>query len=223
MSKPKTAKYMLIDGNALVHRGFHAIPGLTTKDGEPTGAVYGFTMILLQAIKKLKPTHIACSFDLAGPTFRHEQYVDYKATRVAAADELYAQIPRVKEVVRALNIPIFEIAGYEADDVIGTLATHICKEHDDVCEVVVVSGDLDLLQLVSKCVKIFTLRRGLADTFIYDEAAVGERYGLKPSQMIDFKALKGDPSDNIKGVAGIGEKGAAQLIQDFGSLENLYG
>jgi DNA polymerase I len=222
MSKPKTAKYMLIDGNALVHRGFHAIPGLTTKDGEPTGAVYGFTMILLQAIKKLKPTHIACSFDLAGPTFRHEQYVDYKATRVAAADELYAQIPRVKEVVRALNIPIFEIAGYEADDVIGTLATHICKEHDDVCEVVVVSGDLDLLQLVSKCVKIFTLRRGLADTFIYDEAAVGERYGLKPSQMIDFKALKGDPSDNIKGVAGIGEKGAAQLIQDFGSLENLY-
>src|SRR5258708_626818 len=118
--KKLKARYMLIDGNGLIHRGFHAIPGLQTKSGEPTGAGYGFTTILLRAIKDLKPTHIACSFDLAGPTFRHDQYADYKATRVKAAQELYDQIPRVKEVVKSLNIPIFEKEGFEADDVLGT-------------------------------------------------------------------------------------------------------
>jgi DNA polymerase-1 len=183
-------RYMLIDGNALIHRGYHAIPGLTTKTGEPTGAVYGFTVILLRAIKELKPTHIACSFDLAGPTFRHEQYADYKGTRVKADQELYDQIPRVKEVVRSLNIPIFEIEGYEADDVLGTLANHICNEHDHVCDVMIVTGDLDTLQLVNKCVKIYTLRKGLTDTAVYDDKAVFDRYGLTPEQMIDFKSLR---------------------------------
>ena len=221
-TRQKPAKYMLIDGNALVHRGFHAIPGLQTKSGEPTGAVYGFTMILLKAIKDLKPTHIACSFDLAGPTFRHEQYADYKATRVKAAQELYDQIPRVKEVVRALNIPIFEKEGFEADDVLGTLARHLCEKHKDVCDVMIVSGDLDMLQLVNKCVKIYTLRKGLSDTAVYDEAAIRARYGLAPAQMIDYKALRGDPSDNIKGVKGIGDKGAAELIKEFGGIEDLY-
>ncbi len=223
---PKKAapnRYMLIDGNALVHRGYHAIPALNTKDGEPTNAVYGFTMILLRAIKELKPTHIACSFDLAGPTFRDEMYADYKATRVRGDDELYAQFPRVKEVVKSLNIPIFEIAGYEADDVLGTLATHICEQHPNGdCEVMIATGDLDSLQLVNECVKIYTLRKGLGDTTVYDIDAVKERYGLSPKQMIDYKALRGDPSDNIKGVAGIGEKTASQLISDFESLENLY-
>ncbi len=213
---------MLIDGNALVHRGFHAVPGLTTKTGEPTGAVYGFVMILLRAIKDLKPTHIAASFDLAGPTFRHDNYAEYKGTRVKAAQELYDQIPRVKEVVRALNIPIFEKAGFEADDVLGTLAVHLCKEHKDVCDVMIVSGDLDMLQLVNNCVKIYTMRKGISDVAVYDAAAVKERYGLTPGQMIDYKALRGDPSDNIKGVAGIGEKGASELIKEFTSIENLY-
>ncbi len=213
---------MLIDGNALVHRGFHAIPTLTNKSGEHTNAVYGFAMILLRAIKDLKPTHIACSFDLAGPTFRHEQYAEYKGTRVKAAQELYDQFPRVKEVVRSLNIPIFEIEGFEADDVLGTLTKHICHKHEDDCDVMVVTGDLDSLQLVNKCVKIYTLRKGLADTAIYDEAAIQERYGLKPLQMIDYKALRGDPSDNIKGVKGIGEKTAMDLIQQFGSINALY-
>jgi DNA polymerase I len=224
MPKKKSEnRYMLIDGNALVHRGYHAIPALSTKEGEHTNAVYGFVMILLRAIKDLKPTHIACSFDLAGPTFRDEMYADYKATRVKGDDELYAQFPRVKEVVRSLNIPIFEIAGFEADDVLGTLATHICEKHPGGdCEVMIATGDLDSLQLVNKCVKIYTLRKGLTDTTVYDEAAVKERYGLTPKQMIDYKALRGDPSDNIKGVSGIGEKTAAQLIQDFGSLEKLY-
>ncbi len=213
---------MLIDGNALIHRGYHAIPTLSTKGGEPTNAVYGFTMILLRAIKDLKPTHIACSFDLAGPTFRDGLYAEYKGTRAKAAQELYDQFPRVKEVVRGLNIPIFEIEGFEADDVLGTLAKHICEKHPGDCEVMIATGDLDSLQLVNNCVKIYTLRKGLSDTAVYDEAAVKERYGLMPLQMIDYKALRGDPSDNIKGVPGIGEKTAAQLIQDYGSIENLY-
>jgi DNA polymerase I len=223
MSKKKREnRYMLIDGNALVHRGYHAIPALSTKDGEHTNAVYGFTMILLRAIKDLKPTHIACSFDLAGPTFRDEMYADYKATRVKGDDELYAQFPRVKEIVRALNIPIFEIEGFEADDVLGTLAAHICEQHNHDCDVMIATGDLDSLQLVNDCVKIYTLRKGLSDTAVYDAAAIKERYGLEPKQMIDYKALRGDPSDNIKGVKGIGEKTAAQLIQDFQSLDKLY-
>ncbi len=221
--KTASNRYMLIDGNALVHRGYHAIPALTNKDGEHTNAVYGFTMILLRAIKELKPTHIACSFDLAGPTFRDEIYADYKGTRVKGDDELYMQFPRVKEVVRALNIPIFEIEGFEADDVLGTLATHICEKHSDGdCDVMIATGDLDSLQLVNECVKIYTLRKGINDTAVYDVDAVKDRYGLAPLQMIDYKALRGDPSDNIKGVKGIGEKTAGQLIQDFGSLDGLY-
>ncbi len=212
---------MLIDGNALVHRGYHAIPILNTKTGEQTNAVYGFTMILLKAIKDIKPTHIACTFDLAEPTFRHKAYKEYKATRVKADQELYDQIPRVKEVVRALNIPIFEKAGYEADDVLGTLALHIHKHHQ-AAEVLITTGDLDTLQLVNHKIKVYTMRKGLTDTVVYDEKAVRERYGLKPDQMVDFKALRGDPSDNIPGVKGIGEKTAAELIKEFKSLDNLY-
>ncbi|MCC7356458.1 MAG: DNA polymerase I [Candidatus Doudnabacteria bacterium] len=221
-TKKAQHRYMLIDGNALIHRGFHAVPYLTNKSGEPTNAVYGFTMILLKAIKDLNPTHIACAFDLDGPTFRHEKYADYKGTRVKSAQELYDQIPRVKEVVRALNIPVFELMGFEADDVLGTLAKKICVEHKNTCDVMIATGDMDALQLVDKCVKVYTLRRGITDTAVYDEKAVVDRYGLTPSQMIDYKALRGDPSDNIKGVAGIGEKGAVALLQEFKSIDNLY-
>ncbi len=221
-TSPKN-RYLLIDGNALIHRGYHAVPPLSTKDGEHTNAVYGFTMILLRAIKDLKPTHIACSFDLAGPTFRHKEFESYKATRVKGDQELYDQFPRVKEVVRSLNIPIFEIEGFEADDVLGTLAKHICEQHPNGdCDVMIATGDLDTLQLVNKCVKVYTLRKGINDTAIYDEKAVLDRYGLTPIQMISYKALRGDPSDNIKGVKGIGEKSAGDLIKEFGDLENLY-
>lgn len=223
-SKKSSEKYMLIDGNALIHRGFHAIPGLSTKSGEPTGAVYGFTQILLRAIKDIKPTYIACTFDLAGPTFRHDADVNYKATRVKAAQELYDQIPRVKEVVESLGIPIFEKPGFEADDCLGTLAHEICKKHSHKdCEVLIVTGDMDTLQLVNDCVKVYTLKKGLTDVIIYDIEAVKKRFdGLLPSQMIDYKALRGDPSDNIKGVRGIGEKGAINLIQTFGSIVEMY-
>jgi DNA polymerase-1 len=222
MVKPKKFRYMLIDGNALIHRGYHAIPVLNTKTGEQTNAVYGFTMIMLKAIKDIKPTHIACTFDLAGPTFRHLQYKEYKAQRVKADQELYNQIPRVKEVVRSLNISIFEKEGFEADDLLGTLSKHICRENKDDCEVFIVTGDLDTLQLVDDCVKIYTMRKGITDTAIYDEKAVRERYGLLPSQMVDYKALRGDPSDNIPGVKGIGEKTASDLIKEFKSLDDLY-
>ncbi len=223
MTGPKnTNRYMLVDGNALIHRGYHAIPVLSTKTGEATNAVYGFTLILLKAIKDIKPTHIVCTFDLAGPTFRHEQYKEYKATRVKADQALYDQIPRVKEVVRALNIPIFEMPGFEADDVLGSLGRYICDHEKNSCEALIVTGDLDTLQLVNKCVRVYTMRKGITDTVIYDEKAVRERYGLKPSQMVDYRALKGDPSDNILGVKGIGEKTAAELIKEFGSLDQLY-
>jgi DNA polymerase I len=215
------SRYMLIDGNALIHRGYHAIPVLNTKTGEQTNAVFGFTAILLKAIKDLKPTNIACTFDLAGPTFRHEQYKEYKGTRVKADQELYDQIPRVKEVVRALNIPIFEKQGFEADDCLGTLAKTIHRDFPEA-EVIIVTGDLDTLQLVNKKIKVYTLRKGLADTAIYDEKAVRSRYGLNPDQMVDYKALRGDPSDNIPGVTGIGEKTASELIKEFSSLDNLY-
>lgn len=220
--KTDKQRYLLIDGNAIIHRGFHAIPALTTQSGEHTNAVYGFTMILLRAIKDLKPTHIACSFDLAGPTFRHEEYLDYKATRVKVAQELYDQIPRVKQVVQTLNIPIFEKQGFEADDVLGTLANQICSKHSDDVEVMIATGDLDALQLVNKCVKVYTLRKGLSDTTVYDAKAVTERFGFGPEHIIDYKALRGDASDNIKGVKGIGEKTATDLIQQFGGIDEIY-
>ncbi len=219
---PQKPRYMLVDGNALIHRGFHALPNLATKSGEPTGAVYGFLMILLKAMQELKPTHVICTFDLAGPTFRHERYAEYKAHRVKAAQELYDQIPRVKEAVRALGIPIFEKEGFEADDVIGTLARRLYEQRGGACEIIIVTGDLDTLQLVNGSVKVFTMRKGLSDTVLYDGKSVRERYGLQPSQMVDYKALRGDPSDNIKGVKGIGEKTAQDLIQQFGSIDELY-
>jgi DNA polymerase-1 len=212
---------MLIDGNALIHRGYHAIPVLNTKSGEQTNAVYGFSLILLKALADIKPTHIACTFDLAGPTFRHEQYKEYKGTRVKADQELYDQIPRVKEVVRALNIPIFEKQGFEADDCLGTLATTLHKK-DPSAEVIIVTGDLDTLQLVNHVIKVYTMRKGITDVVIYDAKAVRARYGLNPDQMVDYKALRGDPSDNIPGVKGIGEKTAEELIKEFKSLDNLY-
>ena len=221
MTSPKTFRYMLVDGNALIHRGYHAIPVLNTKNGEQTNAVYGFTTILLKAIKDIKPTHIVCTFDLAGPTFRHDQYKEYKGTRVKADQELYNQIPRVKEVVGALNIPIVEKQGFEADDCLGTLAFKIYRQ-DPEAEVIIVTGDLDTLQLVNQKIRVYTMRKGISDTVIYDSRAVRSRYGLSPEQMVDYKALRGDPSDNIPGVKGIGEKTAGDLIKKFGSFENLY-
>jgi DNA polymerase-1 len=214
-------KLILIDGNALVHRAFHALPPLTSPSGTVVNAVFGFNSILIRIIKDLKPDYIAATFDLAGPTFRHEEFAEYKEHRERAPDELYAQIPLVKNVLEAFGIPIYERAGYEADDLIGTLATRAKKEKD--LQVIITTGDLDTLQLVDgKKVVVFTLRKGVNDTVTYDQDAVKVRYNLLPEQLNDYRGLKGDPSDNIPGVPGIGEKTASDLIQRFGSLENLY-
>lgn len=215
---PTKQKLLIIDGNALIHRSFHAIPPLNNAKGEPVNAVFGFATTLLKAWKELKPTHIAATFDLRGLTFRHEEYKDYKATRVAAADELYAQIPTVKDMVRAFDIPIYELQGFEADDMIGT----ITKQAPKNVECIILTGDMDTMQLVDKKTFVYTLRKGMSDTALYTEDGVKERYGLRPDQVIDYKALRGDPSDNIPGVKGVGEKTATELLQTFGTLEKLY-
>ncbi len=215
----KLKRLVLVDGNALIHRAYHALPPLTTKSGELVNAVYGFTTLLLKAIHDLEPEYAAVAFDLAGPTFRHEAYKEYKATRAKAPDDLYEQFDRVKEIVRTLNIPIFSVKGFEADDVIGTISVQAKKEN---VETMIVTGDMDTLQLVNHLVKVYTMRKGFTDTVIYDSEAVKEKYGLGPEQFVDFKALKGDASDNIPGVDGIGEKTASTLIQAFGSLDALY-
>lgn len=211
-------RLIIIDGNALIHRSFHALPPLATRSGEIVNAVFGFTSVLLKAIREFKPNYIALTLDRKEKTFRHEEYKEYKATRVKAAQELYDQIPRVKEVAGTLGIPIYELAGFEADDLIGTIANSV----NGNIEKIIVTGDLDTLQLVNPHTKVYTMKRGLTDSMLYDEKCVKERYGLKPSQMIDFKALRGDPSDNIPGVKGIGEITAIELLKNFKSLDGVY-
>jgi DNA polymerase-1 len=215
-----TKKLILIDGNAIMHRAYHALPPLSTKKGELVNAVYGFASTMLSVIENQKPDYIAASFDLAGPTFRHEEYKEYKATRTKAPDEFYRQIPRVKEFVKDFNIPIFEKEGYEADDVIGTLTKQ--AEKNEGIRVVIVTGDLDTLQLVSNKTSVYTMRKGLSDSVIYDEGKVWERFNLEPIQIIDYKGLRGDPSDNIPGVKGIGEKTATELLVKYGTMEKIY-
>ncbi|MFH1171443.1 MAG: DNA polymerase I [bacterium] len=215
----KKEKFVIIDGNALIHRSFHALPPLTTTKGEQVNAVYGFASVLLKVIKDLKPDYIAATFDLAAPTFRHKEYEQYKATRVKAAQELYDQIPRVKDLVRAFNIPIYEKEGFEADDLIGTVSAKLANRP---IETTIVTGDMDTLQLVDNQTKVCTLKHGVGEIAIYGPREVRERYGLGPEQMIDYKALRGDPSDNIPGVPGIGEKTAIELLQLMGSVDALY-
>ncbi len=210
-------KLVIVDGNALIHRSFHALPPLTKKDGTPVNAVYGFTTVLLKMFKELKPTHVVVCFDRREKTFRHEEFADYKATRVKAPQELYDQIPFVKEVVERFNIPVFEKAGYEADDLIGT----ITKKARGIPKVIV-TGDMDTLQLVDRDTSVYTLKKGLGETVTYDPKSVEERYGITAKQLVDFKALRGDPSDNIPGVKGIGEKTASELLSTFGTIERLY-
>ena len=213
-------RLVLIDANALVHRAFHALPPLTTRKGELTNAVFGFTSVLLRVINELKPDYMAAAFDLAGPTFRHLEYEEYKAKRPKAPDELYEQIPKTKEVLKAFNVLVLEKQGFEADDIIGTVAKKMSKNKID--EILILTGDLDTLQLVDDKTKVYTLKRGVTDSVVYGEKQVEERYGLKAGQMIDYKGLRGDPSDNIPGVKGVGEKTASILLKEFGTIENLY-
>jgi len=217
VSEQTPGKLVLIDGHSLLYRAFFALPPLTNAEGALTNAAYGFTSMLLKIIDEEQPDMMAVAFDLPGPTFRHELYPEYKATRERMPDELAPQIEMAREVLDAMHIPAYEMERYEADDVIGTLSARAeAAGH----EVLVVTGDLDELQLVSDRVSVMVTRRGITDTEVYDVKAVEKRYGFGPEKLADFRALRGDTSDNIPGVPGIGEKTASALIQRFGSLES---
>ncbi len=215
-------RLMLLDGNGLIYRGYFALieTPLTTSKGELVNAVFGFCNIVLRAFQDVRPDYAAIAFDLPAPTFRHDRYTEYKANRVRMPDEMRTQVPKVRDVVAALGIPALEREGYEADDVLATLVGQ--AEARDL-ETTILTGDLDLLQLVTDRTRLLvSLRGGIANTVTYDLARITERWGLRPDQMLDYKALKGDPTDNIPGIPGVGEKTAARLVGTFGSLDAMY-
>jgi DNA polymerase-1 len=220
VAKGEKPLLLLFDGNALVHRAFHALPPLTQpKTGELVNAVYGFASTLLKVFADFKPTHWAVAFDRPGPTFRHEMFEEYKAQRPATPEELKSQIKKVHRLVEAFHIPVFEIDGFEADDVLGTLS----KQADEQgVETIIVTGDNDMLQAVLPRVKALAPRRTFTDTVLYDTEAVEQKYGIKPEQLADLKALAGDVSDNIPGLPGIGGIIAARLLKEYGSLQGIY-
>lgn len=212
--------FVIIDGHALIYRGYYAIPQLRTASGELVNAVYGFSTVLLSMLEKLKPDYLAVAFDLQGPTFRHEAYEGYKATRADTPDDLFPQVPRVRQVVEAFQIPVFEMPGFEADDLIGTLAKQI-EAYPDI-EFLIVSGDMDLTQLITDQVKVLSPLSGFNDVKTYDAQAVMDKYGIWPNQMVDYKSLVGDVSDNIPGVPGIGKKTASKLLFQYETLDGIY-
>jgi len=214
---------IVIDANSIIHRAFHALPPLTNKKGEPAGAVYGFLLALFRAIKDFRPDFVAACFDVHAPTFRHKKFKQYKAKRPPAPKELYNQIPKIKKVLKTFKIPVFEKQGFEADDVIGTIAKLAPrKQVVPALETIILTGDRDALQLVDSKTKVFALSRGIKNAVLYDKEQVQEKYGISSKQILDYKALRGDPSDNIPGVTGIGEKTALKLLKQFKTLENLY-
>ncbi len=239
------SRLVLIDGNAILHRAFHALPPMTNSAGEPTNAVYGFVAMLIRVIEELKPTHLAVTFDRPGGTFRNELYKEYQAQRPKMDDALAFQVKSVHDATAALGFPIYEKDGFEADDVLGTIASQVAKDikilrDKDIkkenkkntpnisisqspnIEVVIVTGDRDLLQLVNDHVKLFMpVKGGLGEAKLYGEKEAKERMGVPPSQITDLKGLMGDPSDNYPGIDGIGPKTAITLLKKFGSVENL--
>lgn len=220
-------KFLIIDANSLIHRAFHALPPLMNKKGQLVNAAYGFTSIFLKALKEIKPDYVACCFDVSRDTFRKEISSDYKSTRKVQPTELYEQFPYIKELLNAFNVKIFELKGYEADDVIGTISKIIDERvktggvWQDL-KSIIVSGDLDVLQLVDDNTEVYTLKKGISDVLIYNESAVKERFGFAPRSLIDYKALRGDLSDNISGITGIGEKTAMDLIKNFVTIDKMY-
>lgn len=212
---------VLLDAHAILHRAFHALPDFSSPSGEPTGALYGVVSMLLKTIEELKPDYIVACYDLPEPTYRHQAFDGYKAKREKTDETLVAQIDRSRDIFAAFNIPIYEHPGFEADDMLGTIVEETKNEKD--LEVVIASGDMDTLQLVDKKrVTVYTLRKGIKDTIIYDENTVVERFGFSPKLVADYKGLRGDASDNIPGIVGIGEKIATELITTFGSIEQIY-
>ena len=221
VTKVEAKRLVLFDAHAIVHRAYHALPEFSTKQGEPTGGLYGLSTMLLRAIAEFTPDYMAACYDLPGPTFRHKEYKAYKAGRAKADDELKQQLGRSRNIFTAFHIPVYDAPGFEADDMLGTIVEQTKKEKD--LEVLIVTGDMDTLQLVSgKRVRVYTLKKGINDTVVYDEKGVNDRFGFGPELLPDYKGLRGDPSDNIVGIAGIGEKTGSELIQKFGTLEELY-
>ena len=223
MVKEKENKKILVllDVHAILHRAYHALPDFVSKNGEPTGGLYGLSAMLIKIIRELKPDHIAACYDLPEPTFRHEAYKEYKKGRSKAEDDLIHQIKRSRDVFEAFGIPMYDKPGFEADDLLGTIAEKVKKQKD--IKTIIASGDMDTLQLVDNDkVVVYTLKKGINDTIIYNEKAVEERFGFLPELLVDYKGLRGDPSDNIIGIAGIGEKTATTLLQKFGKLEDIY-
>jgi len=220
----KKKQILIIDSNALVYRSYYGLPKLKNKKGEIINAIYGFYLILFRVLKELNPDFVVATFDLPDITFRHKEYKEYKSNRIKAPEELYEQIPKIKQLLKIFEIPIFEKKGFEADDIIGTISELIIKKEKREIENVILSGDTDVFQLVNSQTKIYFLKNGNKNkNFLYDKDAVKEKFqGLLPEQLIDFKALKGDASDNIPGVSGIGEKTAFKLIKEFGDLKNIY-
>jgi DNA polymerase-1 len=219
--KESVKTLVLLDAHAILHRAYHALPDFSSPNGEPTGALYGVVAMLLKIIEELKPDHIIACFDLPDPTYRHAVYKEYKAGRAKTDDALVAQIIRSRDIFDAFGIPVYELAGFEADDMLGTIVELLKKEKK--LRTIIASGDMDTLQLVDNDhVLVYTLKKGIQDTVLYNEDAVKARFGFGPELIPDYKGLRGDPSDNIPGIKGIGEKSATDLITNFGSIESIY-
>ena len=214
-------RIVLLDTHAIVHRAYHALPEFTGPTGAPTGALYGLVAMLLKIVADLRPDYIAACYDLPKPTIRHEAFSEYKGTRKSTDDALALQLKESRKVFEAFSIPTYEREGFEADDLLGTIAQELSKDADT--DVIIASGDMDTMQLVDdKKVRVYTLKKGIQDTILYDEKAVIARFGFAPGLIPDYKGLCGDPSDNIKGVPGIGQKTATELITLFGGVDEIY-
>ncbi|MBP9718466.1 hypothetical protein KBD59_04185 [Candidatus Gracilibacteria bacterium] len=214
-------KLLIVDGTGLIYRGFYAIPPfMKSPTGVQTNAVFGFVSILFNMIDAHKPTHIAVAFDKKGPTFRHEQYKEYKATRVKAPDGLYAQMPLAKDFMAKSSLPLYELAGFEADDIIATVCDTLKTNADT--EILVATGDFDLFQVVRPGVKIVYPTKGFREAELFGEQEIIAKYGIRADQIPDYKGIAGDSSDNIPGVRGIGDKGALKLLSQYGTLEGVY-
>ncbi len=223
MKNPDKKTIILLDAHAIIHRAYHGMPDFSNSAGEPTGALYGICSMLFRIIETLHPYHIIACYDLPGKTFRHEAYTEYKGTRRETDTALVSQIIKSREIFDAFNIPILDAAGFEADDVLGTLVHQVLEHHRSEYTIIIASGDMDTMQLITgNDVQVFTLKKSLNDTVIYNEQAVIDRYGFAPHLIADYKGLRGDTSDNIPGVPGIGEKTGTDLIVNFGSIESLY-
>ncbi len=217
----KAKTIVLLDAHAIIHRAYHALPEFLSSDGEPTGALYGLSTMLMKIITDLKPDYIVACYDLPGKTFRHEAYDAYKAGRIKADEALITQLKNSRLIFEAFNIPIYDSPGFEADDILGTVVHNYKKDKN--IKIIIASGDMDTMQLVDdKKVQIYTLKKGINDTILYDEDKVVERFSFRPAFLPDYKGLRGDPSDNIIGIKGIGEKTATTLITTFGTIEEIY-